>query len=512
MKSCFQLTTLLLISLLFVPILVISSPVNTTSGLVIGHASTTRPSVVEYLGIPYANAPVGSLRFAPPVRFVSGTPFEAANFTPSKSIHYPNGTALQQIIIANFASQNVMPQGEDCLKLNVWAKDTSRNKKPVLLWIHGGRFSLGSTNNPFYQGQYIADKEDIIVVSMNYRLNVFGYPGAPGLPRNIALLDQRMAIEWVRDNIAAFGGDPGRITLVGHSAGGVMADYYTYNHIEDPIVHAVVPMSGTAISFLPNTPEQAEKYWYTLSEVLGCGSSGDTLPCVRSKPATDVLAAVAKVPPEPSNLLPQPVFHPTVDEKLVFSNYEERAAKGMFAKIPYLIGNGDYEAGYYKISAYALNITTISEKAWHLFNLAGFTCPNAREASYRAAMGVPTWRYMYFGEWPNSILFPGSGSYHGSDVAQLFGTAEDVSNGTANTETEDKFSAYMMHAFAAFAADPRKGLSKLGWPRYRINGRGKTLIGLAFGNRPRATYLPPLFSDKDCPLVGTNTSYAHGGF
>ncbi|EGD93070.1 carboxylesterase [Trichophyton tonsurans CBS 112818] len=456
MKSCFQLTTLLLISLLFVPILVISSPVNTTSGLVIGHASTTRPSVVEYLGIPYANAPVGSLRFAPPVRFVSGTPFEAANFTPSKSIHYPNGTALQQIIIANFASQNVMPQGEDCLKLNVWAKDTSRNKKPVLLWIHGGRFSLGSTNNPFYQGQYIADKEDIIVVSMNYRLNVFGYPGAPGLPRNIALLDQRMAIEWVRDNIAAFGGDPGRITLVGHSAGGVMADYYTYNHIEDPIVHAVVPMSGTAISFLPNTPEQAEKHWYTLSEVLGCGSSGDTLPCVRSKPATDVLAAVAKVPPEPSNLLPQPVFHPTVDEKLVFSNYEERAAEGMFAKIPYLI------------ETVIMRLDTTKS--------------------------------------------PRSGSYHGSDVAQLFGTAEDVSNGTANTETEDKFSAYMMHAFAAFAADPRKGLSKLGWPRYRINGRGKTLIGLAFGNRPRATYLPPLFSDKDCPLVGTNTSYAHGGF
>lgn len=87
-------------------------------------------------------------------------------------------------------------------------------------------------------------------------------------------------------------------------------------------------------------------------------------------------------------------------------------------------------------------------------------------------MSVPTWRYIYFGEWPNSILFPGSGSYHGSDVAQLFGTAEYVSNRTANTDTEAKFSAYMMHAFAAFAADPRKGLSKLGWPRYGTDGRG----------------------------------------
>ncbi|EFR01283.1 acetylcholinesterase [Nannizzia gypsea CBS 118893] len=504
--------TQLLVSLLLLPIAVRGSLVNTTSGLIIGHVSASRPSVDEYLGIRYAQAPVGDLRFAPPVRFTSDAPFEAANFTPSKSVHYPNGTALQQIIIANFASQNVKLQSEDCLKLNVWAKNTPLKKKPVLLWIHGGRFSLGSTNNPFYQGQYIADKEDIVVVSMNYRLNVFGYPSAPGAPQNVALLDQRMAIEWVRDNIAAFGGDPSRITLIGHSAGGAMTDYYTYKHIEDPIVHAVIPMSGTALSFSPNTQAQSEKYWYILSKALGCGSSGDTLPCVRSKPATDVLAAVSKVPPEPSNLLPQPVFHPTVDEELVFSNYEERAAKGMFAKLPYLVGNGDYEAGYYKVSAYALNITTISQKAWHLFNLAGFTCPNAREARYRAARGVPTWRYMYFGEWPNSILFPGSGSYHGCDVAQLFGTAEDVSNGTANTETEAKFSAYMMHAFATFAADPREGLSKLGWPRYRKDGKGNALVGLAFRNGPSATYLPPLFSDKDCPLVGTNTSYAHGGF
>lgn len=142
-----------------------------------------------------------------------------------------------------------------------------------------------------------------------------------------------MAIEWIRDNIATSRGDLCRITLVGHSVGGVTVDYYTYNHIEDPIVYAVVPMPGTAISFLPNTPEQSEKYWFTLSEVLGCGGSNDTLPCIRLKPATDGLAVVAKMSPEPSNLLPQPVFHPTIDQKLVFSNYEERAANGMFAMI-----------------------------------------------------------------------------------------------------------------------------------------------------------------------------------
>ncbi|KAF3479459.1 carboxylesterase [Arthroderma uncinatum] len=481
----------LLTALLLVPPSV-AGPVNTTSGPVTGHPSTSRPAVVEYLGIPYAKAPIGELRFAAPVKFASDKPFDAAKFTPSKPIEYPNATDVLRPIIANFAGQNVKPQSEDCLKLNVWTKNTSSKKKPVLLWIHGGRFAVGSTNSLFYQGQYIADQEDVIVVSMNYRLTVFGFPGAPGSPQNLGLLDQRMGIEWVRDNIAGFGGDPSRITIFGQSAGGVAVDYHMYTYADDPIVNGVMPMSGTALSMTPNTPEQSQKYWYTLSEALGCGSSGDTLPCVRSKTATDVLAAVSKVPPETSKALPQPVFHPTVDEEIVFSNYEERASKGMFAKVPYLVGNGNFEAGYYKIAA--------------------FTCSSFREASYRAASGVPVWRYMYFGEWPNSILYPGSGSYHGSDVSQFFGTAEDVSDDTANTATEAKVSSYMMHALATFAADPHGGLSKLGWPKYEKDGKGNILVGLAFKNKVRPTFVSPLMLDLDCPLVGMDTSYAQGGF
>ncbi|KAK2865108.1 hypothetical protein FQN49_003900 [Arthroderma sp. PD_2] len=498
-------------SLLLAASSVTGSPVNTTSGPVTGHASTSQPAVAEYLGIPYAKAPVGELRFAAPVRFVSDTPFEAAKFAPSKPIEYPNATDVFQSIIANFAGQNVKPQSEDCLKLNVWAKNTSSKKKPVLLWIHGGRFAVGSTNSLFYQGQYIADQEDVIVVTMNYRLSVFGFPGAPGLPQNLGLLDQRMGIEWVRDNIAGFGGDPSRITIFGQSAGGVAVDYHTYTYANDPIVNSVISMSGTALSMTPNTPEQSQKYWYTLSEALGCGSSGDTVPCVRSKPATDVLAAVLKVPPEPSKAIPQPVFHPTADEEVVFSNYEERASNGEFAKVPYLVGNGNYEAGYYKISAYAQKIP-LSDKQWHLFNLAGFTCSSSREANYRASNGVPVWRYMYFGEWPNSILYPGSGSYHGSDVSQFFGTAEDVSDGAPNTRTEAKVSSYMMHAFATFATDSHRGLSKLGWPKFRKDSKGKTLVGLAFENRVHPRFISPSTYDEDCSLVGTDTSYAKGGF
>lgn len=146
-----------------------------------------------------------------------------------------------------------------------------------------------------------------------------------------------MAVEWVRDNIEGFGGDPSRITFFGHSAGGVAVDYYTFAYQADPIVKGVISMSGTALSMKPNTPEESEKYWYTLSEALGCGSSGDVLACVRSKPFEDVAAAVAKVPAAPTKALAQPVFHPTVDNNTVFSDYELRAKKGNFIKV---VGSG----------------------------------------------------------------------------------------------------------------------------------------------------------------------------
>jgi cholinesterase len=93
-------------------------------------------------------------------------------------------------------------------------------KKRTLIFDQGGGFALGNTANPAYHGARLADDQDVVVVSMNYRLNILGFPGAPGLPdQNLGLLDQRLAVEWIRDNVAAFGGDPKRITLFGESAG-----------------------------------------------------------------------------------------------------------------------------------------------------------------------------------------------------------------------------------------------------------------------------------------------------
>jgi cholinesterase len=165
----------------------------------------------------------------------------------------------------------------------------------------------------------------------SYRLNIFGFPGLPGYPQNAGLQDQRLAIEWVRDNIAAFGGDPDRITLAGNSAGASSADIYSYAYTQDPIVGAFILQSGTATAFNITQHDNLAAWWFTSAQ-LGCGAQGAvqleaSLSCMREKPFTDVLAASALAPAN-SNFLG--TFAPTIDETLVFSDYEARSQAGNF--------------------------------------------------------------------------------------------------------------------------------------------------------------------------------------
>ncbi|KAK7964099.1 cholinesterase precursor [Apiospora saccharicola] len=459
-----------------------SARVNTTSGLVGGHQAANRTSVTEFLGIKYAAAPTGELRFAPPKRFAAppGTLYEASNWFPNFT--EPSGLRVWK----NFAAQNDNPSSEDCLALNIWTKNPVISaKQPVLVWFHGGRFTIPGPHSPFFNGQYLADAEDIVVITVNYRLGIFGFSGAPSLPQNAALLDQRAAVEWIRDNIEVFGGDPSRITISGQSAGGASVDYYSFAWTEDPIVAGLIPQSGTSLSFLPNTPEYAASLWYNVSQTIGCGGgpndsseeASHVLNCVRAANVTTLLAAAAKVPALPSLALPQATFHPAIDNVTVFADYEARAAAGRFARIPMLTGNNDFEAGWYKLSAYAVRIN-LTEAQWDLYNERAFTCPSAYTANYRAQYGVPTWRYRYFGDWDNLRLYNGtaglgprgSGAYHGSEIEMVFGTARDVS-GLETTHEEAATSRYMMGAWAAFARDPKRGLTGYGWPSYDPAGK-----------------------------------------
>ncbi|KAH0175196.1 cholinesterase, partial [Aureobasidium melanogenum] len=324
---------------------------------------------------------------ASPQKYSSTNMFNASSFSPDCLANiappstYPDLTASGRRVYVNFVDQVGNPQSEDCLTLNIWTKATTNPKpKAVLLWIHGGRYSIPGTHGLFYQGQYLADQEDVIDVTINHCINIFGYPGAPGETQNPGLLDHRMAFEWVRDKIAGFGGDPHRITSFAQSAGGGAIDFYAYAWKKESIVAGLVSQSGTALIFAINSPNMSAKYWYTAASYLGRGDSGNVMSCMRSKDF-NILKAAAKVPYEPSQQ----------------RRYTNPSSILPFAKIPYLAGNVDYEADFYKLAAWAIN-KTLAPAQWDDFNLAGFTCPTGTETANRANYDVPSWRYRYFGD------------------------------------------------------------------------------------------------------------------
>jgi cholinesterase len=199
----------------------VGQAVKTASGRIRGRPSLIHNEVSEYLGVPFAKPPVGKLRWAPPVVINESfaSTIEATKYglsciqaAPLSFLADPERTSSLS------AAENEM--GEDCLTMNIWTKpQTGEKKKAVMIWIYGGGFSMGSSSNKGYNGALLADQHDVIVVGVNYRLGVLGYPGVSVPQKNPGLLDQRAAVEWLRDNVEAFGGDPKRMVLFGQSAG-----------------------------------------------------------------------------------------------------------------------------------------------------------------------------------------------------------------------------------------------------------------------------------------------------
>jgi carboxylesterase type B len=297
----------------------------------------------------------------------------------------------------------------------------------------------------------------------SYRLNIFGFPGDLTITNNLGLLDQRLATEWVRDNIEAFGGDPNRITIFGQSAGADSVDYYSYAWTEDPIVAGFIPESGSV--FVPNSqaqPNASAANWYNVTATIGCGDAttdpATVLSCMRSKSWQDVqnampvLSAAAAVSGN---------FGPTIDDVVVFSDYLQRSAAGNFIKRPVLTGSTNWEAGLFQ-PVFALQNVTYPEADWAVLGFTILNCP----VSYRALAGivnkVPTWRYRWFGDFPNLKLSynPDSGAWHGSELPIIFGTDMDIQNVVQRTPAEEDISTYIRGAWAAFAKDPVNGLTQ----------------------------------------------------
>ncbi|KAF7865532.1 uncharacterized protein EAF02_009955 [Botrytis sinoallii] len=469
--------------------------VNTTSGQVAGHPSPKKPAVYEYLGIPFAQPPIGDLRFAPPQPFTGNESLNGTNFgytcpklfsdelslIPS---NFPdvvdNYTASGISILDTFTQAGDGPRNnEDCLTLNVWVPKPAQapvvgTKKAVMIWIYGGAFRDGATESHIYDGSTLVDQEDVIMVSINYRVNIFGFSGdSTGPTSNYGMLDQRLAIEWVYNNIANFGGDPSRITLFGQSAGSCSIDYYSYAHPQDPIVSAMIMQSGTIPSLPTFSSSEAFSSWRNTSSSLGCGDASvdpdSVIQCMRNPNLTT--AAILQI----AHLY---TFLPSIDESLVFSDYPARAAAGNLTTLPLLIGNTNNEAAVFAaqslMSGHPIDIPQMTNST--------FACPTAARANVSTAAGAKTWRYRYFGDFPNLQILKGvdAGAFHITDVYSVFGTWPTGPGITGAGKEQVLLGRYMRGAWAAFAKDSEQGLSDYGWPVYKPEE--ETVVRLGWKN------------------------------
>jgi para-nitrobenzyl esterase len=273
--------------------------VETTTGRVRGSQGTFR-------GIPYATAK----RFEAPK---PPKPWSGAKDALEAGPAAPQPPSRLEAALGPMP----LPQSEDCLSLNVFTPSATGNR-PVLVWIHGGGFSSGSGGQVWYTGTRLARDADVVVVTLNYRLGVLGFLSAEGIPPNLGIADQLAALEWVRDNIAAFGGNPAEVTLAGQSAGAQS----TLALWSAPRAHGLVKriaLQSAPLGMRPSTPDEAAEVAGRLAEAL----AGQD---IRTVPVERLIAAQLAVPGKPGSL--EPPFQLVADDDLVAKDLIEAAPEG----------------------------------------------------------------------------------------------------------------------------------------------------------------------------------------
>ncbi|KAG9085195.1 hypothetical protein FS749_004617 [Ceratobasidium sp. UAMH 11750] len=443
--------------------------VKTTSGTLVGRYNAT--GVRAFLGVRYAFPPTGPHRFAAPVPFdvSADSMWDSMSFgytCPGQ--YYPGTTIYTELPFLPFSQQN-----EDCLTLNVWAPTKERirakgGKLPIMVFIPGGYFTQGGSAVGATDATNLVANNDVIAITMNYHLSVFGFPNF-GSARNAGLLDQRLALEWARNNAERFSGDPSRITLFGQSAGGISADAHMFAmwnstpgaalHDSAPIASAVAILSGGVFLDIFSTDKQ-QVHFGQLGAAVGCttSSSKALLECMRTVPVATLMNEIVT-----NGTARGWNFAPVPDEQLIFSNYTERMLSGKMIKVPTLISSLENEAtGLVPFDPKGINETLADEI---LINT--FLCTTSKNANLRAQANVPTYRARYAGNFTNISPYPFLGTYHGAELPMLFGGATPQFGGR-NATTEESSTAKLLQSYmVAFANDPKTGLNKMGWPIYK---------------------------------------------
>ena len=470
-----------------------ATPVMVSGGAIRGVAARNA-DIVAFKGIPYAAPPVGDLRWRPPaqVRGWQGV---------------RDASASGPICIQN-GGQDVA-QDEDCLLLNVWAPRETSEPRPVLFWIHGGGYTGGSGSTAIYDGTRLA-ADGAVVVTINYRLNVFGFLAHPALSAesphgasgNYGLLDMVAALEWVRDNIAAFGGDPGRVTIFGESAGGGAVMSVMLAPQAAGLFHGAIAQSNW-INGWDRPLETAAAQGVRVAAALGIAEDADdALAAMRAAGAADVLAASNADAGSPF-MRTGNVWAPNVDGWVIPDDPLAMYRAGRQHAVPLITGlNGnegslmtrgmdipdagafetyvrsvypelaDEMLAHYDASSLAAPKTAVDKVVHDLF----FAGPVRAHAEAQAAAGAPTWLY-HFTHVPPTAWGAALGSHHAAELVYVFGTLTRRDEGGERplgltpvgdyTDTDAALSATMRAYWVQFAAtgDPnREGLPP--WPAF----------------------------------------------
>ncbi|XP_036605407.1 liver carboxylesterase 1-like [Trichosurus vulpecula] len=476
-------------------------------------------TVNVFLGVPFAKAPLGPLRFTPP------QPAEPWDYVKSTTTYPPmcsQGLVSGQLLSDLFTNREEkisLKMSEDCLYLNIYtpADLSKKTKLPVMVWIHGGGLLVGAAST--YDGLALSALENVVVVAIQYRLGIFGFfsTGDEHARGNWGYLDQVAALQWVQKNIANFGGDPGSVTIFGESAGSVSVSSLVLSPLTKNLFHRAISQSGVSImDCLYNSSFTAgsEK----VATFSGCKTvtSATMVHCMRQKSEEQLLDVGLKMGLFGLDFLGDPLekisFLPGIIDGVFFpKSPEELLAEKKFNRVPHIIGINNHEFGWllptlmqfplsegipdqetatallwssYPLVKIPKDLTPILTKEYlgmtndpikrkDLFiNLIGdlmFGIPSVRVARFHMASGAPT--YMYeFQHRPSfsTNLKPETvKADHGDEIFSVFG-APFLKGGSP--EEEKKLSRTVMKYWVNFAktGNPNgEGLPK--WPAYDQN-------------------------------------------